>query len=399
MQRLPTLFSTGNMPAFLASRRRFLAGLPIAALAGGLLPSPAQAAGLGFPRDHGVHTDFDIEWWYLTGYLYPAVAQPSQSPPTGFQITFFRKRIDSTQRLAQRLAAKHLVFAHAAITMPASDGRPAAFFHDQRLARWNGQSPPRDDGRSPVFVSDTHMAVRLGTGATAWRFDTQDIAARGRSAFKASVTTQGFALALDVRPTQNTVLQGQQGLSQKGPDPRSTSWYTTDPQLALTGDLTVSDRTTKGMTGVAWLDHEWSQGFMPPDAVGWDWIGMNFDNGAALTAFQLRDRAGHAVWTGGSWRSGPNDTVRSFGPGDLQWSPQGIWKSPTTGISYPITWRIETPQGVFTVAPIAPNQELDSRATTGTIYWEGLSALRDNSGRRVAWGYLEMTGYGDPLTI
>lgn len=70
-----------------------------------------------------------------------------------------------------------------------------------------------------------------------------------------------------------------------------------------------------------------------------------------------------------------------------------------TGISYPLTWRIETPQGVFTVAPIAPNQELDSRATTGTIYWEGLSALRDNSGRRVAWGYLEMTGYGDPLTI
>ena len=138
---------------------------------------------------------------------------------------------------------------------------------------------------------------------------------------------------------------------------------------------------------------------MPAQAVGWDWIGMNFDDGSALTAFQLRDANGGVVWTGGSWRAAGSDTTQSYRPGDLAWRVLSTWRSPVTSVEYPSQWALETPQGRFTIAPVSSQQELDSRATTGTIYWEGLSALRDNSGRRVAWGYLEMTGYGDPLTI
>ena len=33
---------------------------------------------------------------------------------------------------------------------------------------------------------------------------------------------------------------------------------------------------------------------MHPDAVGWDWIGMNLDDGSALTAFRLRREDGTA---------------------------------------------------------------------------------------------------------
>ncbi len=45
------------------------------------------------------------------------------------------------------------------------------------------------------------------------------------------------------------------------------------------------------------------------------------------------------------------------------------------------------------------DQELDSRGSTGAIYWEGLSDLLDAQGRRVGRGYLEMAGYATRLRM
>ena len=393
------------MMHFKSNRRQLIQAGALAALASRLPIGSAWAATnsvstpLTFPRDNGAHLDHDIEWWYLTGFL--QAAKVNAEPPIGFQMTFFRKRIPSAQQLTQQLAAKHLVFAHAALTWPGADGRPAAFHHDQRLARWNGVSDAADDGRQPVYVSQTHMAVRLGRGASSWFFQPSNGSQEERQTlqFDAGVHTDAFALDLKVEQTQPTVLQGRGGLSQKGPDPEATSWYTTDPQLRIKGQVTLKGAAPISVNGAGWLDHEWSHGFMPAQAVGWDWIGMNFDDGSALTAFQLRDANGGVVWTGGSWRAAGSDTAQSYRAGDLAWRVLSTWRSPVTSVEYPSQWALETPQGRFTIVPVSSQQELDSRATTGTIYWEGLSALRDNSGRRVAWGYLEMTGYGDPLTI
>jgi len=52
----------------------------------------------------------------------------------------------------------------------------------------------------------------------------------------------------------------------------------------------------------------------------------------------------------------------------------------------------------YALEPLMDDQELDARASTGTIYWEG--AVRALSGgREVGRGYLELTGYGKPLTL
>ena len=75
--------------------------------------------GLVFPRDLGSHNNFDIEWWYLTGYVEVA----GSATPLGLQVTFFRKRIASNAELTQQLAAKHLVFAHAALAIPTPQQR------------------------------------------------------------------------------------------------------------------------------------------------------------------------------------------------------------------------------------------------------------------------------------
>jgi len=150
--------------------------------------------------------------------------------------------------------------------------------------------------------------------------------------------------------------------------------------------------------GRGWLDHEWSEALLHPDAVGWDWIGMNLDDGAALTAFQLRRRDGSALWAGGSFRAA-GGAPRAFAAEEVRFTPLRRWASPATRARYPVHWRIETPAGRHEVRARFDAQELDGRASTGAVYWEGLSELLDGAGRRVGRGYLELTGYATALRL
>jgi predicted secreted hydrolase len=193
------------------------------------------------------------------------------------------------------------------------------------------------------------------------------------------------------------LLQGKQGLSRKGPQEAQASYYYSVPQLAVTGGISLRKHEFS-VTGKAWLDHEWSEALLDTEAVGWDWIGMNLDDGSALTAFQLRRKDGAALWDGGSFRpAGGRPYVAS--QGETQFSAQRRWTSPLSGAVYPVEWVVRTPADFYTVRAVVDDQELDSRASTGATYWEGLSDLFDSNGRRVGRGYLEMTGYAQRLRL
>lgn len=363
-------------------RRRWLQQLA-GATAAGLVPAtrhPADAASvqrgrvLSFPRDHGAHLETRTEWWYATGWL---AERAGAEPSHGFQVTFFRSRTGLAQDNPSRFAARHLLFAHAALTT-LKDSRHQ---HDQRLARWSG-APGAVLGEADT--TDGH--VRLGD----WRLR------RDAAGWQAQVPARDFNLRLDLRPTQSLLLQGDAGYSQKGPDPRQASHYYSEPQLEVRAML--PDAAAGSARGQGWLDHEWSDELLHPQAVGWDWIGMNLFDGSALTAFVLRRADGSAVWAGGSHRAA-GGAARSFTADQLRWVPGRRWASPGTRAHYPVEWTIDTPVGRFQVRALVDAQELDSRASTGTVYWEGLSELRDDSGRRVGLGYLEMTGYAGALRL
>ncbi len=202
---------------------------------------------------------------------------------------------------------------------------------------------------------------------------------------------------------QALLLQGEAGWSRKGPEPTQASLYYTQPQLAVEGTVRIKGQQRR-VRGRAWLDHEWSEALLHPEAVGWDWTGMNLLDGGALTAFRLRRADGSTLWTGGSYR--PAHAAQSmspplvFGPDAVVFTPLRHWFSPVTQIRYPVDWRIDTPAGGFELRTLLDAQELDSRATTGAIYWEGLSHLH-RLGRSdvVGRGYLEMTGYGERIRL
>ncbi|HSV45951.1 MAG TPA: carotenoid 1,2-hydratase [Ramlibacter sp.] len=350
-------------------RRRPLLLAPAAALlpAAGIALPPRT---LQFPRDHGAHPELRTEWWYITGH---GMAEGGRL--FGFQVTFFRTRVDGTQNLQSRFAARQLLFAHAAVT----DVQGKRLWHDQRIAR-------EGFGIASAATEDTRLRLRD------WSL------AREGDAYRAQVPAGAFSLDLRFAPTQALVLQGDRGLSRKGPQEQQASYYYSQPQLQATGRLTLQGRGFQ-VDGKAWLDHEWSEELLHSDAVGWDWIGMNLHDGSALTAFRLRKQDGTALWAGGSFRSPQEGGLYVFRPAEVTFSPQRRWTSPLSGATYPVEWIVRTPADFYTVRALVDAQELDSRASTGAIYWEGLAELIDSNGKSVGRGYLEMTGYGQRLKL
>ena len=367
--RMPGQFSSPGR------RRLLLGGLAsLGGLAGLVASGEAQALAaktLVFPRDRGAHPEFRTEWWYITGH---AVSKSAESRSFGFQLTFFRSRVDGTEGMASKFAARQLIFAHAAIT----DVQGKKLWHDQRIAR---------AGFEIATGSEQDMAITLRD----W-----SLKADG-DVYTAELPASDFALRLQFKETQTVLLQGKQGLSRKGPEEKQASYYYSQPQLTTSGSLQLKGQNFD-VAGKAWLDHEWSQEILHPDAVGWDWMGMNLDDGSALTAFRLRDKNGDAVWDGGSFRSAKGE-LYVFGRGEVIFKPVRRWKSPLSQASYPVEWMVQTPADFYTVRAVIDNQELDSRSSTGAIYWEGLSELTNSNGKRVGMGYLEMTGYAQVLKL
>jgi len=328
---------------------------------------------LRFPRDFGAHPDTGLEWWYLTGLLGPDEATPQY----GYQLTFFRlrNRDPAVQAHPSALAPRQLLLAHVAL----SDLRAGRQHHEQRLARI---------GPGGVHAAEQDCDLRLRD----WWLR------RSEQGYEARFGGTDFALALDLRSTAAPLLQGEAGYSRKGPDPAQASHYYSRPQLQTRARLSLAGARSLALQGRSWLDHEWSDSLLAPEAQGWDWLGVNLLDGSALTAFQLRRADGSALWSGGSWRESAGAT-RSYASGEIVFRPGRRWRSPRSGAEYPVEWQLQTPQGRLQLRALMDAQEVDARPSTGLLYWEGAAELLDAQGRQLGRGYLEMTGYARRMRL
>lgn len=318
-------------------------------------------------RDAGSHPGFRTEWWYVTGWLVDGDGQE-----IGFQITFFRTRPRIDADNPSRFAAHELIIAHAAL-LPGGGG-PA--WHDERMARAGFGLSFADQAKTDVAIDDWHLAAR-GDGLSA------------------EAAGEGGGFSLTLTPTGPPLLEGEAGFSRKGASAGAASYYYSVPQLRVAGELRLGDKRRR-VTGRAWLDHEWSSEMLEPGAVGWDWVGINGDDGSALMAFRIRDRRGAPRYAGASRRDAAGHVER-FGPDGVRFTPLRQWRSPRTGTSYPVEWQLEVGGLSYRLAPLVDDQEADTRRTTGAVYWEG--AIRSRAGAATGHGFLELTGYGVPLSL
>ena len=328
-------------------------------------PSPDNR--LAFPRDEGSHPAFRVEWWYVTGWLEAGKRE------LGFQVTFFRIRKALPRENPSAFAPTQMLVGHAALSDPVH-GR---LIRAERAAR--------------IGLS----LVEAAAGKTDVRLDRWSIRQQG-TRYVIDIDDPALTLRLELQATQPPLVHGEAGYSRKGPGPQSASHYYSHPHMSVRGEAGPPSGRTP-VTGTAWFDHEWSSQFLETGAAGWDWIGINLDGGAALMAFRIRDAAGQSQWAGGTLREN-GGRVTIFQPKDVGFQPGRTWKSPRTGVTYPVVWTIRAGGRTYAIAPLMDDQENDTRATTGAIYWEGAVRCMTD-GKTVGRGYLELTGYGGRLSV
>jgi predicted secreted hydrolase len=323
---------------------------------------------LKFPVDFGSHPQFRTEWWYVTGWL-----TTEQGESLGFQITFFRTKPDIDEKNPSSFAPHQLLVAHCAL----SDPKRGRLWQDQRIRR-------AGLGLADAAQDDTNVYIER------WSLK------RLNETYAAKIDAEDFTLDLTLQGTQPALINGVDGVSRKGPEVQAASYYYSLPHMRVAGEISRKGAKSR-VTGEAWFDHEWSSEYLDSQASGWDWIGLNLEGGAALMAFRIRGPQGEQRWAGGTYRSG-DGALEVLQPADLEFHAERQWTSPRTGIKYPVQWSVRAAGHEFDLKPLLDDQENDTRLSTGAIYWEGAVRAFEKD-KPAGRGYLELTGYGEPLRL
>jgi predicted secreted hydrolase len=328
-----------------------------------------------FPRDHGAHPEFRTEWWYFTGTL-----RDGAGNRYGYQLTFFRQGIRlKPANPGNPWSLRDLYPAHFAVT----DARNGSFrFAEQVTRSGPGLSGAATDGMN---VWNLGWSARMQGGS---------IILRARH--------EGMELSLELKPRKPLVLQGEKGLSRKGPGEGQASWYYSFTDLATRGTIKTPDaQMPVQVEGVSWFDQEFGSNVLSKDQIGWDWFSLHLSDGRDLMLFFLRKKGGTVEKESSGTLVEPDGKSRHLTLGEIQVEVLGTWKSPKSGGAYPNRWRIRIPAaGIdLQLAPLVADQELNTSGSTGVTYWEGaVDGKGTSAGVPIhCEGYVEMTGYAGSL--
>ena len=343
-------------------------------------PPPADPRPMTFPADDAPHYRLS-EWWYNTGHL-----DDEAGGTWGFEYVVFR---------AERGGFPVTWASHLALT-DESGGR---FYYAER-AEIGPQVDARPGGATTPGFAVAIRGADPADPATFVRDPWLMAGVDGRDRLSASVPeaevhgdpVAGFGLALDLAAAKPPALHDLDGWVDFGP--AGGSYYYSRTSMPASGAITVGDREL-AVTGTAWFDHQWGD-FIAVGAGGWDWFAINLEDGREITLSLVRAADGTYPLVYGSLveRDG---TVRRLGETDFTVSVTDRWTSPATGATYPSRWRVSVPGEALELVlePTVPQQELDTRATTGVDYWEGSQRVTGTSAGTpiTGRGYVELTGY------
>ncbi|HET9456197.1 MAG TPA: MMPL family transporter [Candidatus Limnocylindrales bacterium] len=339
------------------------------------LPSrPADPLPVELPRDDAPH-DRLTEWWYYTGHLREAGGGPGRY---GFEYVIFR---------AERGGFPVTWASHFAVT-----DETAGRFHYAQRAAFGPQVDVRRAGE-PGFA----FALPDATGAEPWLMagiaGADRLAATLTGSEAALAGSDGLALQLALTATKPPALHDTIGWIDFGPG--GSSYYYSRTAMDASGTIGVGGGTV-AVTGTAWFDHQWGD-FIAVGGGGWDWFAVNLDDGTDITLSLVRDADGSYPLVYGTLVE-PDGTTRHLPRESFTVEVTDRWVSPASGADYPAGWTIELPgeELVIRLRPTVADQELDTRATTGVLYWEGSQVVEAERNGEALGGeaYVELTGYG-----
>jgi len=323
---------------------------------------------LRFPADHGPHPEFRTEWWYYTGNLETAGGRRF-----GFQLTFFRSALAPKMPARESAwATRQAWLAHFTIS-DLGGGR----FHS--FERWSRGA-----------------AGLAGAQAEPFRVWVKDWAAEGVGGkappMHLAADEGDLGIDLVLQPGKPPVLQGDRGLSQKGPETGNASYYYSLTRMPAAGTVRSGGEAFR-VTGLAWMDREWSTSSLGRDQVGWDWFALQLSDGSDLMLYHLRRKDGAADPASSGTVISPGGEGRHLALADFQLASSGEWRSPRSTARYPAHWHVRIPSEELDleIRPALADQELD----VSFRYWEGAVEIEGTRrGRPVRGrGYVELTGY------
>jgi predicted secreted hydrolase len=331
---------------------------------------------LEFPEDHASHPDYRTEWWYYTGNL-----KSSDGNPYGFQLTFFRRRIipsDSEKKWPTPASAwrtGQIYLAHAALSD--LDGKHHFYAQDMGRGVLGISGEYRDKDTIRIFLKK--WSARIGPHT-----------------HRLKVMSDPFSFDLNLTPVKPAAFHGKQGYSQKGAAPESASCYYSLTRLETRGQVTLVKKTV-AVSGLSWMDHEFSTASLEPGLVGWDWFGLQLSDNTEIMIYLLRHEDGtfHSASSGTYIRS--SGKTKHLSVHDIEVTATDFWNSPNSGAVYPARWRLRIPSLTvdLIISPNLSDQEMITQQSTGVTYWEGSVSVRGiKNGRQInGHGYVELTGY------
>ena len=322
-----------------------------------------------FPADHGPHPAYRSEWWYVTAVVSTSgtAAQPA-AREFGVQFTLFRQGFES--RAGETPVANgpeawrtgQGYMAHVALSDIGARRHLAA----ERFSRGHPALAGARVHPFRVYLDDWQLA---STGD-------------GFSPLRLTVATADFSVDLLLTAERTAILQGDGGLSRKGPD--NASYYYSVPRIVARGEVGVGG-ASHAVSGLAWMDREWSTSVLGDAYLGWDWFALHLDDGRDLMLYQLRRIDGQTdAYNAGSL--GDGKVSRMLTARDFSLTPIEHWGG------WPVAWELAIrgadPQQ-YIIRAAMNNQVMD----TAVRYWEGVVQVEDGNGRRRGTGYMELTGY------
>ena len=326
---------------------------------------------LVFPKDHGAHPDYKTEWWYYTGNL-----KTDGGREFGYQLSFFRRGLAAEMPARKsHLGTNQIYMAHFALT----DVKAKTHTSFERFSRGaGGLAGARGEPTYEVWLEDWSASQDSGS---IFRLRAVDDQIEPRA-----------AINLNLQETRPPLLHGERGLSRKGPERGNANHYYSLVGLDTEGTI-ISRGEEYDVSGKSWMDHEFGTSALSTGVVGWDWFGLQLDDGTGLMFGRLRKSEGGNIGIFEGTVSYADGRRIPIQPGDFAVKATGSWRSPVTEITYPSGWQVDFPSLdiELRINPLIPNQELSD----GFTYWEGAVSAEGTIGGQPAKGrgYVELTGY------
>jgi predicted secreted hydrolase len=343
-------------------------------------PRPPDPQPVALPRDDAPH-DRLTEWWYYTGHIRDAL-----NTRYGFEFVVFRaERGGFPVTWASHVALTNQTdgtfhYAQRSEIGPQVDASPAHGF-DLRLR--GGSEDPTD----PAALARAPWTMAGSDGADRLAFEVAGDEVEG------DPFPSGFGLTLELTSSKPAALHDRDGWIDFGP--AGGSYYYSRTALRANGVIEIG-RALRPAIATVWFDHQWGD-FISVGGGGWDWFAVNLEDGVELTLSQVRAADGSYPLVYGTLVQKDGST-RHLGPDDFTVEVTDSWTSPATNARYPAGWRIRVPGEDLSIdlRPTVPQQELDTRETTGVVYWEGSQKVEATRAGEPLHGeaYVELTGYG-----